>query len=79
MPALVLLASALGLNYARHRRGLSTICSTCRRYVGPRLFLVLWVALTGWLAPHYLRGFARAAVAVAEAIDDIHAEIEEIR
>jgi hypothetical protein len=77
MPALVLLASALGLNYARHRRGLSTICSTCRKRVGPRAFLALWLGLSGWLIPHYLRGFARAVVAVAEAIDDIRPEIED--
>jgi hypothetical protein len=77
MPALVLLASALGLNYARHKCGRSTICSTCRRYIGPRMFLALWAGLTAWLAPHYLRGFARAAVAVAEALDDTRPEIEE--
>ena len=73
MPALLLLLGALGLNYGRHRRGLSTICSTCRRYVGPRLFLALWAALTAWIAPHYCRPFARAfATAVAEALDDAH-------
>jgi hypothetical protein len=73
MPALLLLASALGLNYARHKCGRSTICSTCRRYVGPRMFLALWLGLSAWITPHYLRGFARAAVAAAtEVLDDMH-------
>jgi hypothetical protein len=75
MPALLLLASALGLNYARHLRGLSTICSTCRCYIGPRMFLALWAGLTAWLTPHYLRGFARAAVAAVEAFDDASSTI----
>jgi len=74
MPALLLLASALGLNYARHRRGLSTICSTSRRIVGPRLFLIGWAALTAWIAPHYCRPFFRAAttaaLAAVETFDD---------
>lgn len=79
MPPLVLLVSALGLNFARHRLGLSTICSTCRRYVGPRAFLVLWGALTVWITPHYCRGFGRAIVAAVEAFDDARPEIEEIQ
>jgi hypothetical protein len=74
MPALLLLASALGLNYARHRRGLSTICSTCRKRIGPRTFLIGWTALTAWIAPHYCLPFARAAAktaaAAAEFVDD---------
>jgi hypothetical protein len=68
MPALLLLASALGLNYARHKCGRSTICSTCRRYVGPRMFLALWLGLSAWLIPHYRKPFARAAIAAIEAI-----------
>lgn len=73
MPALLLLASALGLNYARHRTGRSTICSTCRRVVGPRLFFAFWAGLSAWLIPHYTRPFARAvATAVVEALDDAH-------
>lgn len=82
MPALMLLAGALGLNYARHRRGLSTICSTCRRYVGPRLFFALWAGLSAWLLPHYARPFSRAVAAVIEAIEDMHDitfDIEETR
>lgn len=66
MPALLLLASALGLNYHRHRRGLSTICSTCRKRVGPRAFLVGWAALTAWIAPHYLRPFIIRATAFVD-------------
>jgi hypothetical protein len=71
MPALFLLASALGLNYARHRRGRSTICSTCRRFIGPRTFLTGWAALTAWLAPHYCRPFARAARALLTAVETV--------
>lgn len=74
MPALLLLASALGLNYHRHRTGRSTICSTCRKRIGPRGFLVGWAVLTSWLAPHYCLPFARAAAktvsAAAEFVDD---------
>jgi hypothetical protein len=70
MPALLLLASALGLNYHRHRVGKSTICSTSRQYVGPGAFLMGWAALTAWIAPHYIRPFARAALAAVETFDD---------
>lgn len=59
MPALLLLVGALGLNYYRHRRGCSTICSTCRRRIGPRAFLLGWAVLTAWLVPHYCLPFAR--------------------
>lgn len=69
MPALLLLASALGLNYHRHRRGRSTICSTCRKHIGPRTFIVGWLALSTWLLPHYVRPFLRR---VAELVDDAH-------
>lgn len=66
MPALLLLASALGLNFARHRRGLSTICSTCRERIGPRTFLIGWSLLTAWIAPHYCRPFVIRALAVVD-------------
>lgn len=74
MPALLLLASALGLNLHRHRRGLSTICSTSRPYIGPWQMAILWGALTAWFLPHYCRPFVRAATKVAlaavETFDD---------
>jgi hypothetical protein len=54
MPALFLLVSALVTNYVRHRNQKSTICSTCRTRVGPRLFLAAWTALTAWMLPHYM-------------------------
>lgn len=57
MHPLTLLGVALGWNYARHRRGLSTMCSCSRHVVGPVLFACLWGVLTGWLIPHYVRGF----------------------
>ena len=75
MPPLVLLGATLGLNYARHRRGLSTICSSSRRYVGPSLFLAGWAGLTAYMVPHYCRPFARAVVAVVEGFDDTRPEI----
>lgn len=53
------LAFALGWNYVRHVRGLPTMCSTSRKYVGPVAAVVLWSALTGWLLPHYVRPFLK--------------------
>lgn len=70
MPALLLLVSALGLNYHRHRHGRSTICSTSRRAIGPRLMVALWLFLTAWFLPHYCRPFARAVLAAVETFDD---------
>jgi len=61
MPALLLLASALGLNYHRHRRGLSTICSTSRKHIGPRLMVAIVLGFVAWFLPHYCRPFVRAA------------------
>lgn len=52
------LLSTLGLNYVRHRRGRSTLCSVTRRHVpvqtpeGRLVVVVAWGALTGWLIPH---------------------------
>jgi hypothetical protein len=42
--------------------GRSTICSTCRKRLGPRLFTVGWAALTAWFIPHYCRPFKDAVV-----------------
>lgn len=69
MPALLLLASALGLNYARHKRGLSTICSTLRPHISPWQMVGLWFGLTSWFLPHWIRPFLRAARAL-EAFDN---------
>ena len=50
--------STLGLNYARHRGGRSTLCSVTRRHVpvetteGRLAVVVAWGVLTGWLIPH---------------------------
>lgn len=53
MPPLALLVAALVCNYARHKKGSSTICSTCRKRVGPISFTLGWAVLTAWLWPHY--------------------------
>jgi hypothetical protein len=66
MPALLLLASALGLNYHRHRHGRSTICSTCRQYVGPRAMTAAVLAVVGWFIPHYSRPFIIRATALVD-------------
>lgn len=60
MPALVLLGTALGLNYVRHRLGLSTICSTSRKRVGPRLMVVIVTGFVAWFLPHYCLPFRRS-------------------
>jgi hypothetical protein len=69
MPALVLYL-LLGWNYSRHRRGLSTICSSHRPFIGPRLFVIGWGGLTAFMIHHYCRPFRRAVVAALEAFDD---------
>jgi hypothetical protein len=52
------LLGTLGLNYARHRRGRSTLCSVTRRHVpvhepeGRLVVVAAWAVLTGWLLPH---------------------------
>jgi|GEM_PF-3951813 len=60
MPALLLLIASLVTNYVSHRRHTPTICSTCRKRVGPRVFLLGWAALTIWFTPHYCNGFKNA-------------------
>lgn len=59
MPALLLLIASLVVNYVRHRLGKSTICSTCRKRVGPIPFTLGWAALTAWLWPHYCKPLLR--------------------
>lgn len=54
MPCLIGLVASLFANYLRHRAGKSTICSTCRKRIGPRMFLAGWAALTAWFLPHYM-------------------------
>lgn len=57
MPPLLGLVASLVLNYIRHRRGATTICSTTRRAIGPKLFVMGWATLTAWLLPHYINPF----------------------
>ena len=73
MPALLLLATALGLNYARHRRGLSTICSTLRPHLTPWRAVVLWAAVSAWFLPHLIRPMLRAL----DVLDDTRPQIKE--
>ncbi|HET7689161.1 MAG TPA: hypothetical protein VFK41_02185 [Nocardioidaceae bacterium] len=64
MPVWLALTGTMGLNYARHRLGKSTLCSSARapfhvdRREGQVVFLASWAALSGWLLPHFLRGQA---------------------
>jgi hypothetical protein len=51
------LLGTLGLNYRQHRHGRPTLCSTGRRFVPAAAFLLAWAGLTGWICPHYCRGF----------------------
>lgn len=60
MPPLLLMIASLVTNYIRHRTGKSTICSTCRKRLGPKAFVLGWAALTAWFLPHYCRPFKRA-------------------
>lgn len=60
MPALLTLIAALITNYVRHKTGRSTICSTCRKRLGPKAFVAGWLALTAWFIPHYCKPFKRA-------------------
>lgn len=66
MPALLLLITSLVVNYLRHKTGRSTICSTCRKRLGPKMFVAGWLALTAWFIPHYCGPFKRA---VKELLD----------
>lgn len=54
------LAGTLGFNYARHRVGLSTICSTTRKYVPREVATVGLFAGFGVLLVHVRRGYSRA-------------------
>jgi hypothetical protein len=57
VPGVVLLAAAVAVNYGRHRRGLSTICSTTRAHLPAPAAAALLVGGFGWLLPHVLRGY----------------------
>jgi hypothetical protein len=72
MPALILLLAAPVLNYVQHKLGRPTICSTCRRFIGPHLMTALVLGIVGWFIPHYTRPFARALAAAADVLDDLH-------
>jgi hypothetical protein len=63
MPALAMLAGALGLNYI-----LPTICSTCRRYISAEAMTAIVLGAVSWFIPHYWRGFPRAVANVSDAI-----------
>ena len=58
MPWLGLLAT-LGWNYARHRRGRSTMCSVTRRALPFPAVALGWGVLTGWLLRHLHGGYPR--------------------
>lgn len=53
MPVWAALLGTLGMNVVRHRRGLSTLCSTARARIPRAVFCFGWGALSGWLLPHY--------------------------
>lgn len=55
MPVWVALTATLGWNYARHRRGRSTLCSSSRPVIPRPVFVFGWGVLTGWLLPHFCR------------------------
>jgi hypothetical protein len=59
MPGVVGLLGVIALNYARHRRGLPTICSTTRRVL-PRHISAAALGI-GWLylAVHVWRGYPK--------------------
>lgn len=53
MPVWICLTFTLVLNYVRHRKGKSTLCSAGRKVIPPEAFIGLWTALSVWLVPHY--------------------------
>jgi hypothetical protein len=65
MPVWGALVGTLVLNYARHRGGHSTLCSSTRSRLrveqtsGQLVFLAGWITLSGWLVPHLLQTGAR--------------------
>lgn len=59
MDGIVGLASVLGWNYANHRRGRPTICSTFRRHVPPEAAVAGIAAGAYALTVHLLRGYVR--------------------
>lgn len=52
-PVWAMLSATLGLNYYRHRKGKSTLCSGGRKILSPTEFIAGWAVLTGWLIPHF--------------------------
>jgi len=57
MPVWTCLGATLALNYYRHKKHQSTLCSAARKTIPPEAFLTGWAALTAWLVPHYLKPF----------------------
>lgn len=57
-----LLAAALVTNYASHRAGHGTICSTMRPVfrtntrTGKVVAVAAWASLTAWFIPHFVNG-----------------------
>lgn len=71
MPAVLLLASAVVMNYWQFKRRRPTICQTFRRAVPRPVGAAFLVALFGWLFPHVLLGYPKRALeAVQDALDD---------
>lgn len=53
MPVWICLTFTLALNYVRHRKDKSTLCSAGRKVIPAGAFLFGWAALSAWLIPHY--------------------------
>lgn len=53
------LLGTLGLNFWQHKHGRPTLCSTGRRFIPAPLMVLLWLALSSWLLPHYWLGFLK--------------------
>ena len=70
MPGLVLLIAGLVTNFIRHRMGRTTICSTSRKVIGPRVFVLGWAALTAWFIPHYCLPFKQAHTPQGVELDE---------
>jgi hypothetical protein len=55
MPVWLALSGTLGLNYWRHRKGRSTLCSSARPVISAEKFIFGWGVLTGWIIPHFCK------------------------
>ena len=59
MPGVVLLAAAIGVNYAQHRRHRATICALTRRTLPPAVFAAVFTSGFLYLLAHVLRGYPK--------------------